>query len=293
MITKVRNILMLIGLCVLISCDKNDEVNIPAPTDITNITATPVVGGVVIKWDLPADGNVDYVQISFQKKDSTIKRVIGKEGDSILIDGLLNKIEYTFNVQSYNYGRFATRGGTIVATPAVRPERRGINSITEFEKLTVTPDMIETFTQETTEGPKENLLDGDRKTYWHTAWSSNVAPLPHWVSITFPEETEMSLVKYYFRNNTTVSGRPGQLGLETSADGATWDRVWESADLATGGANDVEYSVEFDKTYKSRFFKVMILKTPNGATYVALGDISFWKKNIITVDLEEKAEQEY
>ena len=44
-------------------------------------------------------------------------------------------------------------------------------------------DVVFTNTEELSEGVAECLIDGDEKTYWHSAWRKDVKPLPHQVII--------------------------------------------------------------------------------------------------------------
>ena len=94
--------------------------------------------------------------------------------------------------------------------------------------IPLTNDMIETFTQEGSEGPKENLVDGNTATYWHSAWSSDVAPLPHHIQINFDNPTEIGGLNYTFRQPSGITDRPNHFDIQTSPDGETWTTVWTS-----------------------------------------------------------------
>lgn len=280
---------MLAMFC-LAAC-KKDETKVSGPTDISNVTAKSIVGGAVVKWTLPKDSNFLYLEVRYEKKGKIITTNVSKYTDSLVINGLLNKYQYKFEVQAFNASKTDKIGGAILTTNTITPIKRGINTV--YSKLPVTNSMIETYTQETSEGPKSNLVDGDKATYWHSAWSANVQPLPHWVTIAFPTETELSQIRYYFRQNTTLTGRPTQIGLDTSTDGTNYTRVWTSASgLPIGtGLVSTENTLQLDKTYKAKYFKVLILAASGNPTFTTLGDMSFY--TAILTDLELAAEQSY
>lgn len=291
-----KKILYLLFMFSFFSCKKEDAK--PAvPADISNLTGEPRVGAVLLKWKLPVDSNFLYAEVRYLRKGETRTVKVSKFTDSVLITDLLNKLEYSFEVQTFNATKTGVTGGKVLSVGPVRPIRRSIATTylsDALTKVTVTDPMILCYTQETSEGPKANLVDGDRTTYWHSAWSSGVAALPHWVKITFPAATKLGAVKYYFRNNTSLSGRPSQFALETSTDGINWTRVWTSqTGISTTEANTVEKTLAFDKNYSSVYTRVMFLATNGNTNYVTLGDMSFYAMGEILTDLEAKAEENY
>ncbi|MDP4228514.1 MAG: DUF4959 domain-containing protein, partial [Bacteroidota bacterium] len=181
-----KNITYLI-LCFLVvlmfgSCQKD---KLASPNAVTSITSTPRVGAAVVKWVLPADTNMRYIQVRYTKNGKVIKTNASVYSDSCLITGLLNKYDYTFEVQSFNKNNV---GGAILTVGPVKPIRRSIDTTYTYAPLPLTDAMLSTYTQESTEGPKSNLVDGNISTYWHSAWSANTAPLPHWIQINFDSE---------------------------------------------------------------------------------------------------------
>lgn len=286
--------IMLAGL--FFACTK-EEAGPATPSDLSNLTGEPRVGGVLLKWNKPADSNFLYVEVRYQRNDETRTVKVSRFTDSVLIDGLLNKYEYSFEVQAFNATSGSHAGGKVLAVGPIRPVRRPVAVAylqDQLIKLTVTDPMIETYTQETSEGHKQNLIDGDRLTYWHTAWSANVAPLPHWVKISFAEAAKLGAIKYYFRNNNTQSGRPTQFSVETSEDGLTWTKQWTSqAGLSVTTPVTEERLLAFDKNYSARFFRINIEASFNNTTWIALGDMSFHTMGEKVTDLETVAEDNY
>lgn len=293
-------IIILIFLTAVHSC-KKDEQKLPQPSSVSSLAAEPRIGGALLRWEFPADSNFLYGQITYRKVGSQepekiYKVNVSKYADTLLIEGLINKNEYTFQLQLFHQDKNNVIGGASVESNSVRPIARP-SEITyfpsELTKLSVTDVMIDTYTQESSEGPKSNLVDGDIATYWHSAWSSGVAPLPHWIQLNFEEKTELGAIKYYFRqNNSDVNGRPTQWAVEISEDGAIWERVYTSPDNLTTDNPTQERSLSFDKNYQSRYFRVMITKN-GGESYTHLGEISFYKMASSVIDKEAEAEEDY
>lgn len=278
----------------IVACDKDEE-NLPGPSNVANVTVEPRVGGALVKWEVPSDSAFTYLEVRYQKNGKEVLEIVSKYTDTLLVEGLINAEEFSFEVQAVNETPNSKTVGEVLTTDKVRPIRRPAE-ITFFpdqlNKIDVETSMLDTYTQETSEGPKENLVDRDPSTYWHSAWSSGVAPLPHWIQLNFDEPKTLGAIKYWFRQSANTSGRPQQWGLEVSEDGEAWERVWESRDNLSIADNSVEHDLTFDKNYESQYFRVMILKNGSG-TFAHLGEISFYDMESSVVDKEEEAEEEY
>lgn len=272
----------------MFACKKDEKESAGNPSDITNVTVQATVGGAIVKWDLPTDKNLLYVEVRYMKKDVLVIENVSVFTNEIEIKGLLNKFEYTFDVQAFNVTADDKVGGRTITSPKVRPIKRGIN--TTYSKLNVTPSMVSCYLQEPTEGPLANLVDNNLSTYFHSAWSVG-STAPHYVTVTFPEDTNLGQVKFFNRQGrgTNTDGRPISIGLGTSTDGTNWTNAWTSGTLATPA--DTEVSLTFDKPYSSKRFKVSFLATAKASVYVALAEMSFYKAEL--TDLEALAEQTY
>lgn len=293
---EMKNLIYFLIPVFLFSCKKEKEVALPAPTNVSNVTVQPRVGGAVLHFNVPADSNYTYLEVSYDRDG--IKRItnVSRYTDSVLITGLLNKQEYVFTIQPVNRVGESIVKGAELKSPPVRPIRRA-DEVTyfldQYQKVPITEDLLETYTQERTEGPKSNLVDGNIATYWHTAWSSGVAPLPHWIKVSLPEDKSVGMIRYWFRQNAVLMGRPTQIALETSTDGNTWDRVFTSAaGLPTDNPATAKV-LFFGKNFTSKYFRVMFLTTPNNATYITLGEIEFDYVPNEIVDKEKEAEANY
>lgn len=248
------------------SCSKQIDEDIQVPNKVEGLMAEPIVGGVLLKWNLPDSATYMYLEISYQKNGKKIIQNVSNTESSVEILGLLNKNEYTFEVKPFNRGIDKIVEGPVSSTSApVKPLRRPVNEVfypNDITKIPVTADMINTYTQETTEGPKANLVDGDINSFWHSAWSANVQPLPHWIQLNFSSAKKIGVIKYYLRQGANSSGFPSQIGLETSTNGTTWTRVWNSAAGLSVLDAATEKVLALGKNYDAKYFTVIILHTP-------------------------------
>jgi hypothetical protein len=279
----------------IFSCSSNED-NLNAPIDVANITATPIVGGALLKWQIPSDSSFTYLEVHYKKNAKDVIEKVSKYTDSLMVEGLINKEPLDFELRTVNETPDMRNEGQLFTTDLITPIKRQpdvsyfSNDLTE---LNVDATMLDTYTQETNEGAKENLVDGDPATYWHTAWSAGVAPLPHWIQLNFEEPKSLGAISFWFRQNSgDVAGRPSQWGLEVSDDGQSWVRVWESQANLSVLDTSVEHKINFDKNYKFQYFRVMILQN-DGKTYTHLGEISFYEMATAIVDKELEAEEIY
>lgn len=143
--------------------------------------------------------------------------------------------------------------------------------------IPLTDDMIETYTQESSEGPKANLVDGSTSTYWHSAWSSGVAPLPHWIQINFDQSEEIGGFNYTFRQPSGINDRPNHFDVQVSEDGSVWNTVWESkAELPVEPVDQMQTLV-FDQNYRSQYFRIRILDTFASGSWTHMSTLEVFK----------------
>lgn len=283
-----------IAMLLLGSC-KNEEESLPIPSELSNVRVYPRVGAITVKWDYPQDSaKTQLVQVRYQKNGRTITTNVSLFADSAVISGLINKLEYTFEVQPFNADMV---GGKTAASPTAKPLRRPVTTTYDPESKTAVPltnDLISTFTQESSEGPKENLIDGNRATYWHSAWSSNTSPLPHWIQLSFPSVQALGGIRYFVRQSGgNDKDSPSKWDLQTSNDGVTWTTVWTSRDDIPTTPRTTEQIITFGKNFSSKYFRVRIIKTPSMNSYTALGEFAVYSIAERTTDLEEVAEKGY
>ncbi|KAI3329036.1 copper radical oxidase [Xylariaceae sp. AK1471] len=86
------------------------------------------------------------------------------------------------------------------------------------------------------------VIDGNSSTFWHTAYSPTVAPLPHYIQLDMGKSYVINGVSYQPRQDGSSNGNIGQHTVTLSNDGTTW-------------SSSVQFGTWLnDKTTKSTFF---------------------------------------
>jgi hypothetical protein len=285
---KIAYLILCSFVVLMLSNCKKDK--LPSPNSVTSIRTIPRVGGAVVKWVIPADTNMRYIQVRYMKNGRVIKTNASTFSDSCLITGLLNKFDYTFEVQAFNKDNV---GGAILAAGPVKPIRRTIDTTYTYAELPLTAAMLDTYTQETTEGPKTNLIDGNINTYWHSAWSGTTAPLPHWIQITFATKVLFGGFQYWMRQGGAATDRPNSWDVQSSSDGVTYTTVWTSLTGLAVDPSTAMFQQLVTKPFSSMYVKVRILTNPGNKTYTNLGEFKALGATPVTVDRETQAEANY
>lgn len=116
-------------------------------------------------------------------------------------------------------------------------------------------------------GDAERVLDGDEATYWHTAWSEGVDPLPHHLSVDLGDEPqEVAQVRLLPRQSSTGSGRVHEYELHASSEANCEEDSFET--IATG-----EFGGEIDESADERS---ITLDEPVAADCLKIVYLSSW-----------------
>lgn len=193
---------------------------------------------------------------------------------SVPFTGLVSKTAYKVRAYAVNEAGVAYGSTVSFTTKAGKT----------FYKLT--PDMIDTYTQEIWEGPKENLVDGDLNTYWHSAWSDDVGakvmPLPHHIQVTFPTAKAIGGFKFWTRSASARGIDPAKFDLQTSTDGVNYTTVWTSAKF-TPLVRPAENLLVLDKNYTSKYFRIRVLETRSpGQTCTTMSELVIFEDGLLS-----------
>lgn len=85
----------------------------------------------------------------------------------------------------------------------------------EGNEIALTAENFDTNAQEPTEGPLENICDGDRTTFFHSMWSVGASDY-HKLIITLPEDLELKDFRFKYITRWTGKGYP--LVIKITAD---------------------------------------------------------------------------
>lgn len=270
------------------SCDDDESGSLPATTtievsDITDINA--VVSGAVtsdggskmlaigVCWtteDVEPTVDDNFVPVGEYTKEGILQ---DDWNYSINLSGLKAKTDY--KVRSYAANEAGLSYGETIS----------FRSKAGKTFHTLTADMIETYTQEIWEGPKENLVDGDPATFWHSAWSDDegaeVRPLPHYVQITFSEAKYIGGFNFWTRSTSARGIDPAQFDVQISTDGVEYTTVWTSARFDAKVRPDVN-QLSLDKNYSSKYFRIRIMDTrTTGQSFTTMGELQVFEDGLL------------
>ncbi|KAJ8124532.1 hypothetical protein O1611_g9109 [Lasiodiplodia mahajangana] len=65
-------------------------------------------------------------------------------------------------------------------------------------------------------------IDSNSSTFWHTAYSPTIAPLPHYIQLDMKKSYVVNGVSYQPRQDASSNGNIGQHTVTLSNDGTTW-----------------------------------------------------------------------
>lgn len=173
------------GLAALFSCS-NDESGYPLPSDIENIQAVPAPGSIMLSWDIPDDGNLKYVEVTYKiaEINKTYRKQISKFADTLQIDNLLQRYgSIDFTLQTFNP---ENTGGKVYHVSA--QAEKALPTFGETQRLNLNAASMYTNAPFTTR-PLSALIDGDLTTFFHSQWQTEVL-LPHYIVIDLGEEVE-------------------------------------------------------------------------------------------------------
>ena len=276
-----RNIIYKIALLLCItyassSCSSDNDVLIPE--DISDITTTSGPGYIHLKWNKPADGNIFYTKIKYYDPLEKKEVVRLSSVDTLRVPNTRAKFgEYTFNLQTFSYTDNAN---------ANTHEVKGISGKAPASEVilqrVLSAEDLSTNAPEPTGDGVENLVDGDIKTFFHSAWSENVPNKPHWVQIKLAKEMQIFRLQYAPRNNS--NNKPIDFDLLGSMDGENWTLIKnftkEKDNLPTNGTTEYK-----SKTIKAQtpflFLKLSVNETNNGTDYWTMSELRLYDVTVI------------
>ena len=246
------------------SCDDNESVNLPETStgEVTNITGQDAV----VSGSVTSNGGSKILAmgVCFTTGDAepTVENNFAAVGE-FTPDGIL-EAEWNYSATLKGLAvKTAYKARAYASNEAGTAYGETISFTSKAGKTyhPLTANIIDTYTQEGSEGPKEGLVDGDLNTYWHSAWSGGVEPLPHHIQITFTEAKNIGGFEFATRDKHARGNNPAQFDVQTSSDGTNYTTVWTSERLDNVLLNPELNNVSLDKNYSSKYFRVRILDT--------------------------------
>lgn len=267
--------ILLSGLVLLTGC--NDENGI-VPDEITGLTAESTPGCIILHWNTPEGANFHHIEVNYYdpllKKD--VMRAASAYTNSIEIPNTRRKYgEYNFTVQTISStgDRSAVQTISMISEPA---EPTYVNT-----QIALTAADLSTNAQEPSEGPIANLLDGNKSTFFHTAWSVGI-PGPHWLQANLKREITDSY-KFYYAPRNNANNKPTDFDLMGSTDGNEWFLIKNFTKEADGlpTTSTGEYTSEVYRVERPfSQIRIMVNETNNGSVFWTMSEFKFYSVTI-------------
>lgn len=152
----------------------------------------------------------------------------------------------------------------------------------EVGKLDRSAWKVASFSSQEENAPATNLLDGDINTQWHSRWSTNKAPYPHYVVFDLGTKKQIEKIGIYQRQSVVMVKGVAIYGNNVSAapsDESMWNLCYEF-DLST---ELTEQIFEFPDIVAYRYIKI-VCTSPAGVggddSCAALGEVYLYGADI-------------
>ncbi|MBI5396625.1 MAG: discoidin domain-containing protein [Verrucomicrobia bacterium] len=116
---------------------------------------------------------------------------------------------------------------------------------------------------------KDNAIDGDPQTFWHTQWQPSARPMPHWLVVDLGRELPLAGITYLPRQDQ-ANGRIAEAEISCSNEPKKW-----GAPVATvKWLNTADrQTVRFAKPVTARYLKLVPKSEVRGQPFAAVAEL--------------------
>lgn len=282
--------LMAVVLTVTIAACSEDSTP-PTSLDATTLTTKSGPGTITIFWDIPENANYYYVRVQYSTPDDgACMKTASIYSDSILIDNLLARYG-VIDFAVCTVSRDGTESETQHISAQAEPAETTIEVVGE-KTLTLSADGLYTDSQESSEGPIANLIDGNTSTYFHMSWSAPT-PFPHYIVVDTQEDISAFKFAYTTRNNAN-NDNPMTMNVyasnsfdgtyDTTANGAILVAELDDSQLPSGVTSYTSDNYILESSYRYLWFEVT--SSYSGSNWVALAELSITELEVEIYDPE-------
>ncbi|MDD4777224.1 MAG: discoidin domain-containing protein [Fermentimonas sp.] len=286
---KIATLVLVITLLGMAGCD-NDNIIPVNPSTISNIQTEALPGAIKISWTRDEPVKFEYIEIAYfdHLKEKEMVRLASSYSDTILIPNTRAKYgDYHFTLQPFS---ITENAGQILEVSGKSGPAPISVSVVDAMPVVLDPDKLYTDAPERTEGPIANLIDGNNNSYFHSSWSVNYGPMPHYIVVDLGKKVNGISFSYVTRNHGNVANHPSIMNIYVSNSFDDYNTenavlVDELTNLPSkaGQTFDSENYV-LDDDYQYVWFEVN--KTHGNSTYFALAELAISELILEIIDPE-------
>ena len=169
------------------SCSDDEEDVVPtADLASMNFSHEPGAGEITLKWDVPAEnpGFMYMTMVYTDPRDKVTRtQTISPYTEEIVIPNTRARYGSSYSFTFTPYSETDTPGKSFVLDNC---KSNAAPATTTVERVPISILGYSTKAQEPSEGPLKDMFDGNRSTFFHSAWSVDKGP-NHWVTVELEE----------------------------------------------------------------------------------------------------------
>ncbi len=116
-------------------------------------------------------------------------------------------------------------------------------------------------------------IDEDENTFWHTPWSGNLKPMPHYIAVDCKSVITASGFRFYPRNDGRIGGIPFKYEFFISNNGKDWKKVISKSEFSNIKNNPLPQTVNFREQLNFRYFKFVAAEEVEGNQWISVAEI--------------------
>lgn len=286
----IKKIAFILLVMVLLGSCESDDIAPVNPSAINNIQTEALPGAIKISWVREEPVTYEYVKVTYYDflKEKDMMRLASSFSDTILIPNTRAKYgDYKFSLQPISITKNA---GQVYEVTGVSGSAPITVSVVDAKPITLDPEKLYTDAPEATEGPISNLVDGDNNSFFHSSWSVDYGPMPHYIVVDLGKKVNGLSFSYVTRNHSNAANHPSELNIYVSNSFDNYNtenavHVDELSNLPNSASQSFDsenYTLNDD--YQYVWFEVK--KTHGNSTYFAIAELSISELILEIIDPE-------
>ncbi|MFW6267520.1 MAG: alpha-L-fucosidase [Marinilabiliaceae bacterium] len=164
-------------------------------------------------------------------------------------------------------------GGVVKARAFINDFGKASDVVTKEFFINKSKWQVASFSDQLDGYPAANAIDGNPETMWHSPWEGDVTKHPHHLEVDLGEIIEVNGFYYTPRTGENKSGTVSRYSFYISKDRENWTKVIDHGEFGNIANNPIRQDVDFDETYKTRYFKFVSHEGAFDEAWISVGEI--------------------